>query len=221
MNYIQRYSAENQSSITKTASRVLNIIVIGSLISSLIVWLPIVRIIGKPREYYWGLLGYHGEGANGPYWIFFIGFFLVIYMFIAVYRLKNRVISYILLLLWQVIFNGIISFELVDKGLSSTIQGQGWDWEFPIWILGIPSLLILLLTIYWVYLDYKFKLEFAFKPWVKKNTILFFSALALFILAAILFHFGDNYNWVTALAILTTITQWIILIDSFKPYNKG
>lgn len=221
MNYLIKNRTTNEMLAIKTASKILDVIIIWSLITSLIVLLPIVRIIGKPTEYYWSLLGYKGEGATGPYWIFIAGLILAITMFFSVYRSKNRIIAYVLLLLWQVSFTGIILVELINHGLGSTIQGQGWNWEFPIWIIGIPALLILITTVYWVYLEYKHKLEFAFKQWSKKNTVLLITAIVLLILATMIFHLGDNYNWVTALAISITITQWVIMIESFKPYNKS
>lgn len=221
MNYLIKNRNTKETNTIKTASKILDVIIIWSLITSLVVLLPIVRIIGKPNEYYWSLLGYNGEGATGPYWIFIAGLILVITMFVSVYRLKNRFFAYVLLLLWQVSFSGIILFEVVNSGLDSTIQGQGWNWEFPIWILVVPAIIISIATVYWIYLEYKHKLQFAFKPWSERNTVLLIIAIILLILATTTFHMGDNYNWVTALAIMITITQWIIMIESFKPHKKS
>jgi hypothetical protein len=35
--------------------------------------------------------------------------------------------------------------------------------------------------------------------------------------ALVLFRAGTNYNWVTAVAIVTTIAHWILLAESFAP----
>ena len=220
MNYSEE-TEEGRIVNSKSASLLFNIIIIWSLITSLITWLPLIRIIGKPDEYYWGILDFKGEGADGPYWIFIVGALFVITMFYSAFRAKNRKIVYVFLTIWQLIVCSIILLTITDLGFDATIKGEGWHWEFPIWILGIPALLGFFLTITWIYLDNKYRFNFIIRSWSKKNRVLLFISFVLLLLALFLFYKGTNYNWVTALAIFVTIVQLIVMVDAFKSYGKS
>lgn len=195
-----------------------NISIIWILIISLFTWLPLVRIIGRPDEYYWGVFGMSGEGANGPYWIFIIGIILVLSLFVSVFRLKQRFFAYLFVLLWNLVVL-YLTFYSVYLSDGTSIQGQGLHWEFTLWILSIPALLFTITSIIWIIMERKNGIHFKIIPWNKKNSIYLIISLVLLVIAIILFNTGDNYNWITSVAIITTIIHWIILIEAVKPVN--
>ena len=70
----------NNSKVSKKHVYIFNIIIIWTIITSIFTWLPLVRIIGRPKEYYWGVMSFQGEGTDGPYWIFILATTFVIFM---------------------------------------------------------------------------------------------------------------------------------------------
>ena len=40
---------------------------------------------------------------------------------------------------------------------------------------------------------------------------------ALLAVSLVLFRLGDNYNWITAAAIIVAVAHWIVLVKSFEP----
>lgn len=202
--------------VSKSQTYLFNAILFWVITTSLFTWLSLVRIIGRPNEYYWGILGRSGEGMDGPYWIFIVGLVYVLLLFYSVFRIKTRAYSYALILLWSFFVIYVIVKTILASG-DSTIQGQGLHWEFRIWFLIIPALLFTLCTSVWIAKELKNGVHFTITPWQKGNTKKLLLSLVLLIAAIVLFSLGNNYNWITSLAIITTIFQWIVLVESLKP----
>ena len=55
-----------------------------------------------------------------------------------------------------------------------------------------------------------------FAPWSTRNTFRLVASLTLLLVGLVFFRLGTNYNWVTAVAIIFTITHWITLAWSFE-----
>ncbi|WP_146106927.1 hypothetical protein [Polaribacter porphyrae] len=175
-----------------------------------------VRIIGKPDKYYWGILNVSGEGANGPYWIFVLGLTLAVSLLYSAFRVKARIYSYITILLWHLLVLYLVVMGFLQSK-DTTIQGQGLHWEFPIWILVLTALLSIVCIVAWIRLEIKNGIHFKINTWQKQNSKMLIISGFLLFLAIYLFSVGDNYNWITSSAIIVTIIQWIFLVESFKP----
>ncbi|MEM8509595.1 MAG: hypothetical protein AAF717_17315 [Bacteroidota bacterium] len=193
-------------------------IMIWTIITSLFSWLPLVRIVGKPKAYFWGILWFSGEGSNGPFWIFIISSVFVIFLLYSAYRLQNRKTFYLALLLWQLVICFVLLAGVKSFGAEGTLQGEGLHWEIPMWIGFFPAFIFLLLTLIWIYLDYK-EPHFLLQKWSRTNTYYLISSLLLLGVALALFNAGTNYNWVTGAAIITTIVHWLFMVESFKSLN--
>lgn len=206
-----------ENSITaKPTQWLFNTVMIWTIVTSLFCWLPLIRIIGKPKDYYWGVFGMHGEGTDGPFWIFIVSSAYVIAMLFTNFRSKNRALAGVLLIVWNAFISGIVLYAVGSSGGTQTIQGQGWHWEFPLWILATPTLAFLALALLVVYRQLMLGKTFAIATWNIKNTRYFTASTILLGIGIVLFMLGSNYNWVTALAILVIIVQWFTMVESFK-----
>lgn len=198
--------------------KLFNLVMIWTIITTVFAWLPLIRIIGRPEGYHWSILGFSGEGFEGPFWIFIPLVLLVLSLMFSAYRAPRKVF-YPLLIIWHLLFTGVVTAGILQGGSAATIQGQGLHWEFPLWVLIIPCVLFLAAVTLWVVRDVKAGSKMTFIAWSGINTKKLVVALSLLILAIILFRLGTNYNWVTAVAILTTIFYWIVMVGSFQQPN--
>ncbi len=198
-----------------TKERIFNTLMIWTIISSVFAWLPLVRIVGRPNEYNWGILGLKGEGTDGPFWVFILSSVFVISMLYSAFRAPRK-IFYPLLLIWHFMVAIVVVRGLTMLGTEATIQGQGLHWEFPLWIIGIPAVFFLLLALAWVMADLKSPMGFETQKWTISNTRKLVVSFILLCMALFLFRLGTNYNWVTAMAIVTTVVQWILMVESFQ-----
>lgn len=206
-------------SISKSQVYLFNMAIIWSLITTLFTWLPVVRIIGKPNEYYWGVFGMAGEGTNGPFWIFIIGSCYAVLLFYSAFRVETRRYAYFLILIWNAFVLYLIMYGVLSS-IENTIQGQGLHWEFSIWFLLIPATLFTVISVVWIIKESQNGMHFKVTAWNFQNSIRLMVSLALLLLAIFLFRTGDNYNWITSAAIIVTIVQWVMLIESIKPKVK-
>lgn len=209
----------NYSNVSKKQVYIFNTVIIWTIITSLFAWLPLVRIIGRPKEYYWGVMDFNGEGTDGPYWIFILASVFVIFMLYSTFRSRKRIVAYISILIWQLVILFIVC-GILSENTKGEIQGQGLHWELPLWLVLIPNIVFLVLTLYWIYLEYTQKKYFIAKPWTLINSRLLGASVIFLLIAITLFRLGNNYNWVTSLAIIVTIFQWFFMVESFKPKGK-
>lgn len=197
-----------------TLERLFSILVFWTVLTGIFAWLPLVRILGRPDGYTWGVLGLRGSGTEGPFWVFIVATAYVVSMLWALVR-GPRPVSYVLVVGWHLLVTGIVLAGTLQGGTDATIQGQGLRWEIPLWILTVPFLIGTAIAATWAVVDGRSGLTPVAAPWARGNTIRLGVSLALLLLALLLFRAGTNYNWVTAAAIVTTILHWIALMHAF------
>ena len=180
--------------------------------------LPLARIIGRPSEYYWGIMGLRGEGFDGPYWIFIL---LVAFALTMLFVLQRgpRALAYPMLVLWHLTVTGVVVASVMIDGMDATLQGQGLHFEIPMWMLVVPFVLFTALAIGWTMIDARGPKR-EVQAWSRTNTTRLGAALTLLAVGLVLFREGNNYNWVTALAIVVTIMHWITLANAFAPVQE-
>lgn len=179
-------------------------------------WLPLIRIIGRPEGYTWGILGLSGAGWEGPFWIFILLTIYAVALLFTAFR-GPRVLFYPMLILWHLAVTAIVVAGIAMEGWDATWQGQGLHFSIPMWLLAAPFALFTSVVILWVALDHRKGGRPPVPPWSRTNTLRLAMSVALMIVALALFRTGTNYNWVTAAAIVVTIAHWIMLIQSFGP----
>lgn len=197
-------------------NRLFGLVMFWTITTTILAWLPLVRILGRPEGYHWGVLGLSGSGTEGPFWIFLPATAYAVTLFFVAHR-GPRAVFYPMLLLWHVAFTAIVFAGTLAGGPDATFQGQGLHWEFPLWFIGIPCAFFTALAAVWVVLDHRAGGAVRAAPWTRANTRWLVASLLLLGLALGFFAAGTNYNWVTAVAIVLTVVHWIVLAVSFGP----
>ena len=198
--------------------RLLGPIMFWTVLTTIFTWLPLVRIIGRPEGYHWKVLGLAGEGSQGPFWVF-VPFFVFAVVLLFLSERGPRHLFYPLLIIWQLLVLAIVTTVLIQGGSNGAWQGQGLHWKIPIWIAVVLGFIFTILAIAWVSFDRKNAAP-PTPPWCRINIVRLAGSLVLLVIAVALFRVGTNYNWVTAVAIVTTIMHWLALSWSFAGIKK-
>ena len=201
----------------KTLSeRLFRVVFTWTIITTVFAWLPLVRIFARPEGYQWGLFGLRGVGRDGPFGVFVV---LTVYAFVMLCYGQRipKIWFYVLLLVWHFALTGYMVVSIASMGASATLQGQGLRFEIPLYIISLPAVLFTGLVAAWIVLDYREHSPRRRHGWSPANTRKLVAAIVLLLVAIVLFRFGTNYDWVTALAIVVTIMQWILLVEAFQP----
>jgi len=200
----------------RARERLFGLVKFWTITTTVFAWLPLVRILGKPEGYQWGLFGLRGSGTDGPYWIFIV---LTLYALTMLFTGSRgpRWVFYPLLLLWHLALTGAVVIGSVLGGGGAAWEGQGLHFSFPLAAVAIPFVLFTGATIVWTILDIRLGGAPAPAPWTATNTRKLLIGLTLLPLALLLFRAGTNYDWVTASAIIVAVSHWILLAISFEP----
>ncbi len=194
--------------------RLLGLVMFWTTATTVLAWLPLVRIIGRPEGYTWSVLGLSGAGTQGPYGVFIAATAYVVTLLYVLQR-GPRIVSHPMLLLWHLAATALVVYGTLQGGPAASLQGQGLHFEIPLWILSAPFVLFTVIVLLWVILDGRSG-TMRPAPWSRPNSNRLAISLTLLGVALILFRAGTNYNWVTAAAIIITITHWIMLAVSFE-----
>ncbi len=198
----------------KLSRLLLGPIMVWTVVTTIFAWLPLVRIVGRPEGYHWRILGLSGEGFDGPFWLFIpLTMFAIALLYTAERGPRNRFRP--LLIIWHVTVLVVIVAALIQGGADARWQGQGLYWSIPMWLAVAPAALFTIMAIVWVAVDLKGAPPKQPQPWSRTNTLRLTASLLLLVVAIVLFRFGTNYNWVTAVAIVTTVLHWLLLAWSF------
>jgi hypothetical protein len=198
------------------ADRLFPPVVGWTIFTGIFAWLPLVRIIGRAEGYTWSILGLSGAGTEGPFLVFLPLTGYVVVMIYALHR-GPRTLAHVMSVLWHLAVTGLVIAGVVLGGTDATWQGQGLHFSIPMWLLVVPFLGFTGVAIAWAVLDRRAESRNTPVPWSRRNTTRLVASLVLLAAALVLFRAGTNYNWVTAVAIVTTIAHWILLAESFAP----
>lgn len=198
----------------RTVWRLYGALMLGTVITAIFAWLPLVRIVGRADGYEWGVLGLSGSGTDGPFWVFIVATLYVVAMLFTLVRGPRR-LSYLLVVPWHLLVTGIVLAGVVQGGADATIQGQGLRWEIPLWVLVLPFGALAGVAVAWVWGDRRTGATPVAPPWSSRNTAWLAASGGLLVVALVLFRAGTNYDLVTAAAIIATIAHWIALVRSF------
>ena len=197
-----------------TNKRLFGVVMFWTVLTTLFAWLPLVRIIARPEGYTWQILGLSGSGLEGPFWVFVP---LTAYAVALLYTAGRgpRAWFHPLLILWHLTVTGVIITALVQAGRDAFWQGQALHLTIPMWIIVVPTLVFTVLALVWVAQDRR-QPATPVAPWCRTNTSRLVGSLVLLMVGFVLFRTGTNYNWVTAVAVVTTVLHWITLAWSFE-----
>ena len=201
-------------------SRLFSVVMGWTIFTTVFAWLPIVRIVGRAEGYEWHIGAIGGTGTEGPWWVLVV---LPVYAFTMVYTgwRGPRGLFRVLLLVWHLALAGLVVFSAVRGGFGASWEGQGLHWSVPMPIVAVPIVILTGLVVAWVIRDRRQAGLPVAAGWAAANTRKLIMAIALLPVAIVLFRLGTNYNWVTAVAILVTIPQWLLLLTAFEPAPRG
>lgn len=200
--------------------RLFGFVMFWTIATTVFAWLPLARIIGRPDGYTWQILRVSGAGTEGPFWIFILLTAYAVTLLLAAFR-GPRALFYPMLLLWHFAVTAVVLAGAIRGGPDAVLQGQGLHFSIPLWLLGAPFVLFTMAALVWVALDHRSGAMRATTGWARANTGKLAASLLLAIVALVLFRLGNNYNWVTALAIVVAVLQWIVMAQSFAPVKRG
>ncbi len=195
--------------------RLYNLTMAWTVFTTVFVWLPIVRILARPEGYTWSFFGSSGMGRSGPFWIFPILALYATVLFAHAWW-ERRLLFRILLLLWHLGWTAMLTVGALTQGSAASWQGQAWGLSVPLWSAAVVFFGFTLLVAWWASLDWQLSHEKTQPAWTRKNTRRLMIALTLLPVAFLLFRWGSDYNWVTALAVGVTIIQWVTLCEAFE-----
>jgi uncharacterized protein len=204
----------------RSLDRMFSVLVLWTVLTGIFAWLPLVRILGRPDGYTWGVLGLGGAGTEGPFWVFILATAWVVSMLWTLVR-GPRSVSYVLVVGWHLLITGIVIAGTIAGGTDATIQGQGLRWEIPLWVLTVPFLIGTSMAAGWAVVDARSGSTPVAAPWAARNTVRLGVSLGLLALALLLFRAGTNYDWVTAAAIVVTVLHWVALVRAFGDSRPG
>ena len=209
----------NQKNETTRPDRLFGVIMAWTVFTTVFVWLPIVRAVARPDGYQWGFFGLHGEGLNGPFLVFpLLALFAVLLLGHAWWR--RRGLFRVLLLAWHFGWAGLLLSVAVTHGSAARWQGRGWRFDFPIPIIAVVFTLFALVVARWAWLDWM-RGELPPSPrWTPTNTRRLIVAALLAPVAVLLFRYGSDFNWVTALAVGITVAQWVTFSEALASEEK-
>lgn len=196
------------------------IVMTWTVATTVFAWLPLVRIIARPEGYEWRILGVSGTGTSGPFWIFVALTLYAVTMFVARFR-GRRLLFSAMLLAWHVAVTGVVIAGIIGSGGKARWEGGGLHFSLPFVVVVIPCILVTALVVIWIVRDLRGGERPAPTGWTFARARKAGVSLLLLLVALALFRAGTNYNWVTALAIITTVVHWILLTSALEPQERS
>ena len=205
--------------------RLLKVILIWTILTLIIVWLPLVRGLMDGESYQWGNSAwgfqFGGRGLGGDYWFLLIqaGFGLVL-LYLG-WRGARQPFHW-LLLIWHIqlalqsIYNSWTSPE--DYRFKGDTLGVDVSlaWVGPLLFGGFA-----LLSIWWVVRDIKSGQQRAAPQWTLTNRVLLFIAVSLLPIQFLLLRFGPQHGPGDQAGVILTMLQWVIINLGLFPWSRS
>lgn len=184
--------------------------------TTLFAWLPLLRILARPQGYEWAILGLSGAATRGPFWIFVVLTLYVLAMFVARFRCRWW-LFFTMLLVWHLAVTGVVIGGVLQGGGDARLEGRGLHFSLPLVLVAVPCILVTILVIVWIIGEARGGRPSAPSRWTSGNTRKLVVSLLLLFIAVSLFRSGTGDDWITALAIVTTVVHWILLVSALEP----
>lgn len=189
----------------------------------LIVWLPLLRSVLDGDTYEWGLdyFGTFISGAGITLSLIFLLIQLVFYvvLFWSVFRVKNRIVAYVLVVLWWIHIFGNLLREIIVEG-DTMFHGETLNVHVSLSMLVIPlSVITGLIIALWMRKDMR-SADMSI-PWSRRNTNMALIILGPLPIQAVLLYFGEPHATTDEIGVLITILQCMLIPLIFFPYGES
>ncbi len=188
-------------------------------VTFLVVWLPFLRSVFDGASYPWGT-NYFGFFISGngitPEFLFVVIqlVFYVILMY-SMYWMRNRIVFYILALLWFINSFGNLLFDIAVNG-DTLFHGETLNVHISLFWVVLPLSAISLLLIYQVIREDAQSAETAYR-WTPKNSMRLLLILGPLPLQALLLASGEPDGITDQVGVIMSISQCLLLPFVYKP----
>ena len=187
----------------------------------LMVWLPLLRSVFDGSSYQWGMgyfgLQLHGTGLTPSYLFLVIQLIFYMALFVSMYRVQNRQVYYVLLLLWFVHVFGNLLADIAING-DTTFEGDTLGVSISLFWIVLPlSALALLLVLLAIRADRRATPQSI--PWNAKNRKMLWLILGVLPIQAILLASGSPDGLRDQIGVILTIVQCFLLPLIVRPYG--
>jgi len=204
--------------------RLLKAILIWTMLTLIIIWLPLVRGLMDGDNYQWGNsffgrdLG--GHGLHGDYWFLLLQASFGLVLLYLGWRGAQPPFHW-LLLLWhislglQAVYNSLtFPEEYRFKGDTLGVD-VSLAWVGPLFFGGFA-----LLSVLWVVRDLKSRREKAAPEWIRVNWVLLLIAVGFLPIQFVLLRFGEQHGPRDQAGVLLTMLQWVLINLAFFPWLR-
>jgi len=204
--------------------RLLKAILIWTVLTLIIVWLPLVRGLMDGASYQWGNSAwgfqFGGRGLGGDYWFLLLQAAFGLILLYLGWRGARQPFHW-LLLLWHIqlalqsIYNSWTSPE--DYRFKGDTLGVDISlaWVGPLLFGGFA-----LLSIWWVVRDIKSGQQRTAPQWTLTNRVLLLIAVSLLPIQFVLLRFGPQHGPADQAGVILTMLQWVIINLGLFPWSR-
>ena len=191
-----------------------------TLLTSVILWLPLVRGPMNGDSYQWNLVdGIGGHGIGGDYWMLIIAFAYVLALQVSGRR-GPRALFPILLLPLLIVFNTAILYAAWKY--PEVLRFEGATFGIDVSLAQILPTVFTLFTVtamgwtFWRRTHGGF--ETSGPPWIGLNTTILSVAAAMLLLQFVLFRYGGAMG--NQLGVVLTLVQWFVFNAGLNAYSS-
>jgi hypothetical protein len=204
--------------------RLLKTILVLTMLTMIVVWLPFIRGLLDGETYEWGAsfwgFQFGGRGASGDYWILIFQAIFGISLLYFGWRGARQPFHW-LLLIWTIpsfidaIYNALRFPENYRFRGDTLGVDVSLAWVGPLFFGGLAAL-----SVIWVIRDLRQRQTREVPAWNRANSILLALTIGLLPVQFGLLRFGEPHGTTDQIGVLLTIAQWLILNMSFAPRER-
>ena len=205
--------------------RLLKAILIWTMFTLLVLWLPLVRGLMDGESYQWGnsFWGFQaeGRGLHGDYWLLLLQVAFGITLLYLGWRGAQRPF-HSLLLLWHLPLSVVACCNAFTSPEDYRFRGDtlGVDvslaWVGPLLFGGFA-----LLSVLWVVRDSKRGEDRVRREWNRVNYVLLLIAVSLLPLQFVLLRFGEPHGPRDQVGVILTMLQWVLINLALFPWQQS
>ena len=214
--------SEEPSSVWKP-DPLLKVILIWTMLTMILVWLPLTRGLMDGESYQWGgsFWGFKigGRGLGGHYWVLVLEALFGITLLYLGWRGARQPFHW-LLLFWLIPQATEATYNALTSPESYRFRGDtlGVDvslaWVGPLLFGGVA-----LLAIVWALRDLRSERNSIVPPWSRANLFWLLTAVTLLPIQFSLLRFGEPHGTNDQIGVILTMLQWIIINLGLFPWG--
>jgi hypothetical protein len=202
----------------------LNLIMGWTVITAVVVYLPLVRCLMDGDSYRWGMswFGYNfrSSGISGDLWVLVLQAVVVLALLDLGWGGGSRVFPWVL-----VGWHGLLTGNAVHGAIRDPdgLRFRGDTLGIDVSLTWVAPLLLgafLLLALYWMLRKTR-AADGARRIWTRRNTVLLSLALCVLPVQFVLLRFGEPHATTDEIGVLLTMAQWVLIAAALYPWKTA